>query len=196
VFFNCAHTATNSIPPCAILPLSHSNLYQNDRTDLLFSTVPLPPTHCHSPCHRDPIYPLHHYIAFLKKISKKKKYTFFNRLYQTQYCYCHTLLYTKMTAPIPSIQRYHCHPTTATLHATVTPYFIHYFFFFKTSQYFHTFFNRSQLCQYCHCHTLPGTIRTALIPSIQRYHCHPTTATPHATVTPYIHYITILLFFS
>jgi hypothetical protein len=35
----------------------------------------------------------------------------------------------------------------------------------------------SQLCQYCHYHTLFGTIRTALICSFQRHHCHPTTAT-------------------
>jgi hypothetical protein len=38
-------------------------------------------------------------------------------------------------------------------------------------------FNRLYLRQYCHCHVLTGTIRTALISSIQRHHNRQTTAT-------------------
>jgi hypothetical protein len=47
------------------------------------------------------------------------------------------------------------------------------------------FFNRLQLCQYCHYQILTGTIRTALISSIERHHSHPATATPHPTAAVY-----------
>jgi hypothetical protein len=113
-------------------------------------------------------------------------------------CHCHicfpgqyssdfNVLPLKMTALISSIQRYHCHPATATPRATATP------------TYASTQNNKKiqkirkkiqdpaqkppQLGQYCHSHTLSGTKMTALISSIQRYHCHPATATPCATAT-------------
>jgi hypothetical protein len=41
-------TISQSIVSNSILPLPHSIIYQNDRADPLFSTVPLPPNHCHS----------------------------------------------------------------------------------------------------------------------------------------------------
>jgi hypothetical protein len=47
------------------------------------------------------------------------------------------------------------------------------------------FLIRSSLIQHCHYHTPTGTIRTVLIPSIQRYHCHPTTATRVSPVPLY-----------
>jgi hypothetical protein len=64
----------------------------------------------------------------------------------------HTLSYTKMTAPISSIQRYHCHPATATPHSmrvifAMPPlfyfYFLFYSFFFISA--FQTLISRSIL---------------------------------------------------
>jgi hypothetical protein len=50
-------TATQPLPPShtklptaisqPILPLPHSIWYQNDRNDLLYRLIPLPPSHCH-----------------------------------------------------------------------------------------------------------------------------------------------------
>jgi hypothetical protein len=79
---------------------------------------------------------------------------------------------------ICSFQRHHCHPATATRCATfafcVTATFFHDLFFL----FFSFFYFPSQLCQYCHYHTLFGIKMTASLPSFQRHHCHPTTATP------------------
>jgi WD40 repeat protein len=47
-------------------------------------------------------------------------------------------------------------------------------------------FHNLYLCQYCHCHLLTGTIRTATVSSFQRHHCHPTTATPHPSLDPLV----------
>jgi hypothetical protein len=43
-----------SIATLSILPLPRSNLYHSTRLDVIFPTVPLPPNHCHSPCHCHP----------------------------------------------------------------------------------------------------------------------------------------------
>jgi hypothetical protein len=103
--------------------------------------------------------------------------------YLPQYCHCHSLTGTIRTALISSIQRYHPHPTTATPHAAITFHCLHCHFFSLFSQFFCVFPKLSYLPQYCHYHVHTGTIRTALISSIQRYHPHPTTATPHAATT-------------
>jgi hypothetical protein len=48
------------------------------------------------------------------------------------------------------------------------------------------------LCQYCHCHTLTGIIRTAVISSFDCHHCHPATATRSATATPSLPHLPFL----
>jgi hypothetical protein len=40
--------------PLPILPLPRSNRYHSNRLAPLYPTVPLPPSHCHSPCHTHP----------------------------------------------------------------------------------------------------------------------------------------------
>jgi hypothetical protein len=115
-----------------------------------------------------------------------------------QYCHCHYHFTTIRTASLPSFQRYH--PTTATpptSPATATrlpllPFSVIFRLFFLPN------LRPSYLGQYCHCHLLSGTIRTAPIPSFQRYHpTSATTATLTATATHFhdCHFLSFFFFF-
>jgi hypothetical protein len=96
-----------------------------------------------------------------------------------QYCHYHSLTDTIRTARTSSFQRCHCHPATATRCSTVVSYSLPCHILTNFYYFLSFLFNPSPLGQYCHCHTLTTTIRTALISSFQRCHCHPATATPH-----------------
>jgi hypothetical protein len=110
------------------------------------------------------------------------------------YCYCYCLVSKSLTLPmlpLPPSTRYHSNRTdllfpTVPLpprhchsprhcHPCNHPYHCHFYLFS---------FKPLQLCPYCHCHPLTGTIRTALTSRIDWCHCHPATATSHPAATP------------
>jgi hypothetical protein len=105
---------------------------QNDRNDLGNPFPLLPRNHCHYVCHchsytDTAIHPLplpsifQYYIDLEKKKKKSLKLPKLPKMaYLAQYCPSQSLFYTKMTASTSSFQRYHCHPTTATLSPTIT----------------------------------------------------------------------------
>jgi hypothetical protein len=110
-----AHFQTTTTLP--ILPLPRSFYHHSNRLDLLYPTVPLPPSHCHSPrhCHLFTL-PLSLQVFF----STTFFVFFFKPPQHCQYCHGHTLTTTIRTASISSFQRSHYHPATATPHPTAT----------------------------------------------------------------------------
>jgi hypothetical protein len=88
--------------------------YHSNRTDLFYRLIPLPPSHCHSPCHK-----CHNYTTDTQPPPnhKKKKIAATQPPPQPQ---PHALPGTKMTALMRRVDWSHCHPATATPHATRT----------------------------------------------------------------------------
>jgi hypothetical protein len=64
--FSSFYIYTNCHPATATATATRCTWYQNDRTDLLYPTVPLPPSHCHSPSHTHPV------SQPVRKATKKK----------------------------------------------------------------------------------------------------------------------------
>jgi hypothetical protein len=112
LFFTLPHIQPSVSP--SILPLPRSIYYHSNRIDLLFRTTPLPPIHCHPPCHYHPI------LKLLLDFFSCHCLTF-NHPYLGQYCHCHALSTTNRTALISSFVWYHSHPTTATTAPPSTP---------------------------------------------------------------------------
>jgi hypothetical protein len=108
IFFLDCHPATATL----------SNRYHSNRLVLLFPTVPLPPSHCHSPRHNIQFY---HIIAAVN-FPTNCRFFFLTQPQLGQYCHYHILTTTIRTASTSSFQRSHCHPATATPRATRTRY--------------------------------------------------------------------------
>jgi hypothetical protein len=151
---------------------THSIWYRSNRLILLFPTVPITATHhCHSYCHCHTFaaFPIFcHFSSFF--------FTFFATSISPSILPLPLPFYHHSNRPdplFPTLPPNHCHSPYLPCHC-------HTFAAFTIFCHFSSFFlpnlRPSYLGQYCHCHTLPHTIRTASLSSFQRY--HPTTATP------------------
>jgi hypothetical protein len=146
----------------SILPLPRSFLHHSHRADLLFRTTPLPPRHCHSSSHRHPPIsatqplPLIFLVFFLVLQTPVSRPIL--PLPRSNSHHSHRTAPTNRMTPLPPRHCHsssHCQPPIPATQPLPLIFLI-----------FYLFFKPSQLCQYCHCHALTGTILTALLQRI------------------------------